>query len=61
MHYVVDERFSFGGYCGWVSCIDVTFTFRMCGDENSNENLLCDKCKTEALEELLKKLKGTER
>ena len=56
MHYVADERFSFGGDC-WVSCVDVALTFREYGDSDSKENILCNHCKIEALEEVLKKLK----
>lgn len=56
MNHVVDERFLFGGDC-WVSCVDVSFMFRQYGDSIPNENILCDRCKIEALEEVLKKLK----
>ena len=56
MNYVVDERFTFGDDC-WVSCVDVSFMFRQYGDSNPKENILCDRCKIEALEEVLKKLK----
>lgn len=56
MAHTTDERLTFGGDC-WVSCVDVSFMFRMYGDKNSKENILCDRCKIEALEELLEKLK----
>lgn len=59
MTYKTDERFTFGGDC-LVSCVDVSFMFKQYGDINPKENILCDRCKTEALEEVLKKLKAKE-
>lgn len=57
MTHAADERFTFGGDC-LVSCVDVSFMFRQYGDSNPKENILCDRCKIEALEELLKDLKA---
>lgn len=56
MHYVADERFTFGCDC-WVSCVDVALTFRRYGESDFKENILCNHCKIEALEEVLKELK----
>lgn len=57
MHYVADERRTFGNDC-WVSCVDVVLTFRRYGESDFKENILCNNCKIEALEEVLKELKA---
>lgn len=57
MHYIADERRTFGNDC-WVSCVDVNLIFRQYGDSNFKENILCDRCKIEALEEVLKEIKA---
>ena len=57
MHYVADERLTFRGDC-WVSCVDVALTFRKYGDSDFRENILCNRCKIDALEEVLNRLKA---
>ena len=56
MLYAAVERVTFEG-C-WISCVDVALTFKQHGDSDFRENIRCDRCKIEALEEVLNKLKA---